>query len=181
MKANSNTGLTQPDIFYFGSAVGETENVAGDYGVSITDELLARNNPAGISPGTLVTNRFDFNRDGTVSVVDQLLVRNNITTNASRLKQITVPAVLTDEGMSLLAKESFEVTGQQPMAPTVSNSLSSVAQLHEEPSNAGNLMQTESGQAIRQEFSQTLRVGRRVPVGVSDDLLELISTSQRRG
>jgi hypothetical protein len=60
--------------------------------VSITDELLARNNPVGINPGTTVTNRFDYNRDGTVSVVDQLLARNNITTSVTKLKAFTAPS-----------------------------------------------------------------------------------------
>ena len=80
VKANANTGLATPDVFYFGNAVGESGNVPGDYSVSLSDELLARNNPVSIVPGTTVTNKFDFNRDGTVSVIDQLLSRNNITT-----------------------------------------------------------------------------------------------------
>ena len=92
VKANSNTGLGTPDVFYFGNAVGESGNVTGDYSVSLSDELLARNNPVSIIPGALVTNRFDFNRDGTVSVIDQLLSRNNITTAATKLKQITPAA-----------------------------------------------------------------------------------------
>ena len=91
VKANANTGLATPDVFYFGNAVGESGNVPGDYSVSLSDELLARNNPVSIVPGTTVTNKFDFNRDGTVSVIDQLLSRNNITTAVSKLKQITVP------------------------------------------------------------------------------------------
>ena len=54
VKANGNTGLTMPDVFYFGNAVGESGNVAGDYSVSITDEIIARNNPVSINPGTTV-------------------------------------------------------------------------------------------------------------------------------
>jgi hypothetical protein len=100
LKANDNTGLTTPDVFYFGNAVGESGNVTGDYSVSITDEIIARNNPVSINPGTTVINRFDYNRDGTVSVVDQILARNNITTGATKLKQITVPAALQGRGLS---------------------------------------------------------------------------------
>src|SRR5205085_4971064 len=99
VKASSNTGLSAPDVFYFGNAVGESGNVPGDYSVSLSDELLARNNPVSIVPGTTVTNRFDFNRDGTVSVIDQLLSRNNITTAISKLKQITVPSLLAAGGL----------------------------------------------------------------------------------
>src|SRR5205085_6195678 len=92
VKANANTGLSTQDVFYFGNAVGESGNVPGDYSVSLSDELAARNNPVSIVPGTTVTNKYDFNRDGTVSVIDQLLSRNNITTAATKLKQITPTA-----------------------------------------------------------------------------------------
>ena len=54
----------------------------------------SRNDPVSIVPGTTVTNRFDYNRDGTVSVIDQLLSRNNITTATTKLKQIAVPSSL---------------------------------------------------------------------------------------
>jgi hypothetical protein len=99
VKAVPSTGLTTPDVFYFGNAVGESGNVAGDYSVSITDEIIARNNPVSINPGTSVTNRFDYNRDGTVSVVDQILARNNITTGATKLTVFTAPAALQASGL----------------------------------------------------------------------------------
>jgi hypothetical protein len=75
--------------------VGETGNVLGDYSVSITDELLARNNPVSAIPGANVLNRFDYNRDGAVSVIDQLLSRNNLTTTATKLQEITMPSALS--------------------------------------------------------------------------------------
>ena len=50
MKANANTGLLAPDVFYFGNAVGESENVPGDYSVSLADGLIARNNAVALSP-----------------------------------------------------------------------------------------------------------------------------------
>jgi hypothetical protein len=93
VKANANTGLATPDVFYFGSAVGESGNVPEDFSVSITDELLARNNPVSVIPGAAITNRFDYNRDGTVSVIDQLLARNNLTTVATKLQVISPPNV----------------------------------------------------------------------------------------
>ncbi len=99
VKANANTGLANPDVFYFGNAVGESGNVVGDYSVSITDELLARNNPVSVIPGTTVINRFDYNRDGTVSVIDQLLSRNNLTTVGTKLQQVTVPSALFGSGL----------------------------------------------------------------------------------
>jgi hypothetical protein len=99
VKANGNTGLAAPDVFYFGNAVGESGNVAGDFGVTITDEILARNNPQ-TSGLAAANNRFDYNRDGAVTVVDQLLARNNTTTSATRLKQIIMPAALQAGGLN---------------------------------------------------------------------------------
>jgi len=91
---NSRNGLQQPDVFYFGNAVGESGNELTNANVSVTDELLARNNA---TTGTIlapVTNRFDYNRDGRVSVVDQLLARNNITTLQTVVQLISVPTAL---------------------------------------------------------------------------------------
>src|SRR5205085_10886659 len=105
VKPTENNRLGAPDVFYFGNAVGESGNVPGDYSVSLSDELLARNNPVSIVPGTLVTNNFDFNRDGTVSVIDQLLSRNNITTAATKLKQIT--PVASVQAPRLLAQSLY--------------------------------------------------------------------------
>jgi Raf kinase inhibitor-like YbhB/YbcL family protein len=91
---NQRTGLTSPDVFYFGSAVGESGNETDNANVSITDELLARNNATTGGANTPVTSRFDFNRDGRISVIDQLLARNNLTTTATAVKLVVPPQQL---------------------------------------------------------------------------------------
>jgi parallel beta-helix repeat protein len=95
VRATAATGLAAPDVFYFGSAPGESGDSADSAAVSIVDELLARNNPHGASDPVGVTYRFDYNRDGRVSVIDQLLARNNFTTQDTVLQLIRVPASLT--------------------------------------------------------------------------------------
>jgi hypothetical protein len=121
VKANENTGLATADVFYFGNAVGESGDAPGDYSVSILDELLARNNPVSVVPGADVTNRFDYNRDGTVSVIDQLLARNNLTTVATKLQEITVPAAaLRAEGLTKQSSQEAAISASalQDDAPT---------------------------------------------------------------
>src|SRR4029079_13726142 len=91
---NTRTGLTQPDVFYFGNAVGESGNVPDNASVSLSDELIARNNSTVGTMPVPITNRFDYNRDGRVSVIDQLLARNNITTATTAIRLISVPQAL---------------------------------------------------------------------------------------
>ena len=43
VRATENTGLAADDVFYFGNAVGESGNAAGNAIVNATDEIMARN------------------------------------------------------------------------------------------------------------------------------------------
>ncbi len=75
--ASGTSGLSTPDVFYFGNAVGESGDEPAAANVGITDYLSTRSNlqtflnPAGL------TNTFDFNRDGRVDATDQVITRNN--------------------------------------------------------------------------------------------------------
>jgi hypothetical protein len=77
VKANARTGLSAPDVFYFGNLVGETGNAAPGAAAAAVEagDLLAtrRARTAGASnlPGV-----FDFNGDGRVNVLDEALVRS---------------------------------------------------------------------------------------------------------
>ena len=78
MKATAVTGLAAPDVFYYGNLVGETGNAAPGattMGVNAADVAAVRDQ--GIIPSVLVTNRYDFNRDGKVNSTDLLLARGN--------------------------------------------------------------------------------------------------------
>ncbi len=100
VKATSNTGLEDDDVFYFGNAIGETGNSASDAQVTPTDEVEVRNNPASlaINPAA-VTHSCDFNRDKKVGPTDMILCRNNGTNSSTALPLIvlipnTAPTVL---------------------------------------------------------------------------------------
>ena len=91
VKANENTGLTAPDVFYFGSAIGESGNSATDAKVNAFDMLGARNNQRTFLDDVPVDFRFDYNRDQRVNVFDMLIARNHATHFVNALKLITVP------------------------------------------------------------------------------------------
>jgi hypothetical protein len=83
--ATPNTGLSEPDVFYFGNAIGETGNSTTDARVTGSDALRILNN---ITLVAGVTNRFDINRDSRVAAADRLLVLAN-TSALNPLRLIT--------------------------------------------------------------------------------------------
>jgi hypothetical protein len=76
VKANANTRLAAPDVFYFGSLPGDTGGAAGAFNVDGADVVATRRAvaPAAAAP---LTNPFDHNRDGRVSADDLAAVRRN--------------------------------------------------------------------------------------------------------
>ncbi len=90
--ATANTGLSSPDVFHFGNAIGETGNSPSDAEVTPTDEIDVRNNPhtLGQNPAT-ITDTCDFNRDRKVGPADAIICRNNGTNSMTALQLITVP------------------------------------------------------------------------------------------
>nr|MBX2851210.1 hypothetical protein [Phycisphaeraceae bacterium] len=91
VKANSQTGLTQDDIFYFGNAIGETGNSTTGTVVNISDMLGVRSNPHNLGNPAGVADAYDFNRDRQVNISDMLIARSNATNLSNDLELITVP------------------------------------------------------------------------------------------
>ncbi|HZN65397.1 MAG TPA: dockerin type I domain-containing protein, partial [Tepidisphaeraceae bacterium] len=89
MLANGDTGLSAPDVSYFGNMVGETgDRPSRDADVTAIDYL--RTAAALFSNPASIASRHDHNRDGRVSVTDLAMVRRNLFTPPLRL--ITAPA-----------------------------------------------------------------------------------------
>jgi len=82
------TGLSEPDVFYFGNAVAESGNSNADAQVTTIDLLLARNNQRSFLDPAPVDFPYDHDRDGRVNATDVLLARNNQTDFLSALKLI---------------------------------------------------------------------------------------------
>jgi hypothetical protein len=150
--------------------------VTGDYSVSITDEILARNNPVSINPGTTVLNRFDYNRDGTVSVVDQILARNNITTGATKLQQIIVPSALSGSGLVAQGlDESSEIAQRLSASSLVSSSSTASASNSGSTTSSSSRLQPQALSAAYGEGESLLRKRRNAPAAnVDNELLELL-------
>ena len=75
--ANANTGLSSSDVFYFGNLAGEAGNVfptSTEARVTAFDVADVRRNYSPVN-NVLVTNRWDFNRDGRVNALDLVIAR----------------------------------------------------------------------------------------------------------
>jgi hypothetical protein len=72
VKANGNTGLTVPDVFYVGNLVGDTGNGTTAV-VKLLDAVGIRRNFS--SKPVAVDNKWDVNRDGKVGALDILAAR----------------------------------------------------------------------------------------------------------
>ena len=98
--ANGNTGLAEPDVFYYGNAIGESGNSATDARVNAIDVVLARNNPRNLMDEVPRDFRYDYNRDRRVNATDMLLARENQTHLLNSLKLISVPGVKDEARMT---------------------------------------------------------------------------------
>jgi ELWxxDGT repeat protein len=88
VKAEWDTGLSEPDVFYFGNLVGAAGGAApgpdGTFSVASNDYVTARGAARRFASRT---ERFDFDRDGTVNVLDLLAARR------ARLQRVTLTAL----------------------------------------------------------------------------------------
>ena len=94
VKADASTGLTAPDVFYFGNEVAESGKAPsnGVFAVTSLDEASARQNPRPFFNPADVTNPYDYNRDGKVDATDQLLARSAVSASGTGLKAIAPAA-----------------------------------------------------------------------------------------
>jgi len=91
IKATANTGLAEPDVFYFGNAIGETGNSPSDAKVTPTDAIGCRNNPHTSQNPAGITDAYDFDRDTNVGPTDEVICRDNGTNSMTALRLITAP------------------------------------------------------------------------------------------
>jgi hypothetical protein len=96
--ANANTGLLQPDVFYFGNAVGEVGNSTANAIVTAADESLIRINFTTGFGTVPVTSPYDIDKNRFVQTSDAALSRANQTTAFTALRLIAVPAASSPQG-----------------------------------------------------------------------------------
>lgn len=95
--ANARTGLSTPDVFYFGNAVGDSGlgNTDTRAYVNTVDFAGARDNPHTVLNRALIDDAFDFNRDSLVNILDLGIARDNSTNVLTALKLFAVPDGVT--------------------------------------------------------------------------------------
>jgi len=90
-KNTQNTGLSQADRFYFGSAPGETGNSTTDNLVNATDLRRVVQGGSYDQTGKGVEEVYDFNKDGSVNFDDYIVALANGTTGENQLHLFTAP------------------------------------------------------------------------------------------
>jgi hypothetical protein len=111
VKATARTGLTAPDVFYFGNLPGETGNSAAVAAVEAMDVVLTRTQIGTSVVG--VTSRFDFNRDGRVNVADLALARSS---QFSSIPLLGAPALASASAVADVVAGRFSPTLRQSFA-----------------------------------------------------------------
>jgi hypothetical protein len=104
--SDANTGLSIPDTFYFGNAIGESGDNALNAFVDSVDVAGARDNPRGFANPAPVNFRWDYNRDRFVDTIDMAIARDNATGFTNSLRLITPPAIVNAGGASAWATTS---------------------------------------------------------------------------
>jgi beta-glucanase (GH16 family) len=97
VKATGHTGLTSPDVFFFGNLAGDAADRDGEPSVAqvtANDRALVRDALFSTSP---VDGHYDFDRDGVVDAADLVVVRRNI------YRRLRVPQSFVGAGMGLAA------------------------------------------------------------------------------
>jgi hypothetical protein len=185
VNATAATGLTSPDIFYFGNAIAESGNNQFDARVTVSDEVAARNNPysaAAQGSPVLLNNRWDYNRDGNVSAQDQISARNNQTTVVAALRLITAPALLQPEALTAQPLV-LAVEGAAPLE-SVSVTSASAQSLVADGGRIGRLFKSPQAAAGPHFALAEQREGlpertERVAADVDETLIELLATDCR--
>jgi hypothetical protein len=77
VKANADTGLAAPDVFYFGNLIGcaDAAEPPGVFVVTTADLTATRQDLHGFLNPVDPTNIHDFNRDGRVDLTDEAIVK----------------------------------------------------------------------------------------------------------
>jgi len=76
VKADPHTGLTRPDVFYFGNLVGKTGGPGSPLRLGAQDLLALRRNLS--TAAAYPSNTSDVNHDGKINALDFAAVRSNL-------------------------------------------------------------------------------------------------------
>ena len=189
VNADPNTGLTSPDVFFFGSEIGD--DGVGDTTTAFTnstDDLGARNN-AGVAQNT---NVFDYNRDGFVNSSDSLVVRNN--TGNLRFINVSDPPSAPQASPSVSPASSVEAAtlvaspstaSASPAVVTTSGNTGGTNGASSAPAQrASSNASADAGVADSSNVWQSAEFGFLAsvePAWIDEHLVELLAIGRRHG
>ncbi|HEX4792505.1 MAG TPA: hypothetical protein VH370_01870 [Humisphaera sp.] len=113
--ADDNTGLSAPDVFYFGNAPAESGNSTDDAAVNVADMLAARGRMS-VSPAQ-ITDAWDYNRDGFINTSDVLAARGSLSSGRTDLSLIDAPIGVGPGQSASPANRSAMLASRMTMAP----------------------------------------------------------------
>ena len=120
MLASDHTGLTSPDVFYFGNAIGESGNSPTDAAVTAADALAARGRISA-STSVAIDNHWDYNRDGLITSADMQAAQQHYTAGDAVLILFAAPALPATPSAIQQAQPSSVSTAPAPIDPIVSS------------------------------------------------------------
>ena len=91
VKATAITDLGRNDVFYFGSAIGDTGDSAGDTRVTPADAVNVRNHGCSLLNPAAIDNTCDFDRDRQVNATDEIIARAHGSNSGTALPPLTAP------------------------------------------------------------------------------------------
>jgi hypothetical protein len=121
VKATTRTGLVEPNVAYFGNAIGDV-NGDGFTGLDDALRIWANRRIPGVNPPAPIDDHYDINRDGWVGLDDALLAWANRKLPGTHpgLRLIDIPAQLADESSAPPGAGLIEVEAENetPAAPS---------------------------------------------------------------
>lgn len=100
VKANGTTGLNANDVFFFGNAIGETDDSDFHAIVNLGDVGDIENN---FSDLTDIADRYDIDRNGLVNSADADLARDHLTDAGTSLRLLGGPPIPEPTTLTILS------------------------------------------------------------------------------
>lgn len=123
--ADTDTGLTTPDVFYFGNAPGSDGNTTANARVTSADEVDARDDPHGFANRASICDPNDYDRDTFVNASDEVIARNNQTGFSNALALINLSSSMGNGNNIVSAPAgASQAQTQDVSAAAVSNAVS---------------------------------------------------------
>ncbi len=147
------TGLLEPDVFYFGNAIGESGNSTADAKVNAYDMLAARDNQRTFLDPAPIELNYDYDRDARVDATDMLIARENRTHFLNALQLITVPDATAAEGVN----DEAQITDDQEASSSLVTRVSGFLNwLHELDQGIAESRRSVAGDPARQAVDRLL-------------------------